>query len=234
MAVGALWVAQLVLFAVGWLGPWRDPSALHTNGRLPRPVRMLLSGSLVLAAYLLWSMQSGTGSPYARFVFFGMLASCVGDLIMARLIPVPNRLIGGMTAFGAAHVLYVTAYMRTLWFNGAAVANPGLWAGLVLYGLATLLGWSVLIRNPDKPKPLNAGALGYGLLVGGMAAVALALASALGGGWWLAALGGLVFVISDLLIGMTDIGGARLQNANDWIWLTYVAGQMGIIYAGWV
>ena len=225
-------MAQLVVFAAGWLGPWRDAAALHTNGRLPRPIRMFLSASLVLAACVIWNATSGERAPYAQYVFFGMLASCVGDLIMARLIPLPSRLIGGMTAFGIAHILYVTAYVQTLRASHIAVVNSGLWAGLILYGLATLAGWAMLIRNPDKATPLNIGALAYGFLVGGMAAVALALATGLGGGWWLAALGGLIFVISDLLIGVTDIGGMQLHNANDWIWLTYVAGQMGIIYAG--
>jgi uncharacterized membrane protein YhhN len=233
MAIGGLWVAQLALFTIGWLGPWRDAPALHTNGRVARPIRMALSVSLVLAAYWIWA-SSDARAAYARYVFFGMSASCVGDLIMARLLPLPNRLIGGMVTFGLAHVLYVAAYMRTQWLNGGTVANPGLCIGRIFYGTATWAGWYLFIRNPDKEPQLNAGALVYGAWVGGMAACAVGLAWALGGAWWLTALGGLVFVASDFLIGLTDIGGAHLRNANDWIWLTYVAGQMGIIYAGWV
>jgi hypothetical protein len=39
---------------------------------------------------------------------------------------------------------------------------------------------------------------------------------------------------SDFLIGVTDIRGTAIRHANDWIWLTYVGGQMGIIYAAWL
>ncbi len=100
-----LFLLQLVLFIAGILGPWRDRKP---TGRLPRAARMLLSFSLVVAAFLI--LQTGSNIPvYARWVFFGMCASFIGDLVMARLIPMPNRLIGGMLAFGVAHLLYITA-----------------------------------------------------------------------------------------------------------------------------
>ena len=92
-----------------------------------------------------------------------------------------------------------------------------------------------LYRNPSPGdldyEIVNVGALVYGSWIAVMAAFALGMAAALGGGWWLAVLGGLSFVVSDFLIGITDIGGVDIENANDWIWLTYLAGQMGIIYA---
>ncbi|MFQ5665155.1 MAG: lysoplasmalogenase [Candidatus Binatia bacterium] len=234
MIIGLLWIAQVALFAVGWFGPWRDAPERDTNGRLAWPVRMGLSLSLVVAAFLIWSGRTAEAAAYSRWVLLGMMASFAGDLIMARLLPVPNRLIGGMAAFGVAHALYITAYVSTVRLRGAAVASPGLWLGLIAYGTATVSGWWFLIRNPAREPIVNVGALVYGLWIGLMASFALALGMSLGGGWWLAALGGLLFVGSDLLIGVTDIRGLRLTNANDWIWLTYVAGQMGIIYAPWL
>lgn len=45
---------QLLLFLIGIFGPWRDPPELKTNGHLARPVRMLLSFSLVVAAVAIW------------------------------------------------------------------------------------------------------------------------------------------------------------------------------------
>ncbi len=225
-----LFLFQLTLFAIGILGPWRDTDA---TGRLPRAVRMLLSFSLVVAAFVIW--LGGAKLPaYAQWVAFGMLASFIGDLIMAKLIPLPNRLIGGMIAFGIAHVLYITAYTQTI--QTISSLEPytrwtiGLWLGLGLYGVVSIGGWWLLIRNPQKDAATNIGALVYGLLVGTMAAFALALGSALG--FWLTALGGALFVTSDFLIGVTDIRGIQIKNASDWIWLTYVAAQAGIIYAG--
>ncbi len=230
MSVALLIGCQAALLAVGLLGPWRDPPELKTNGRLPRPVRMLLSASLLVAAFAIW--QSGAKhAAYAQWVALGMLASFIGDLVMARLIPLPNRLIGGMIAFGIAHALYITAFVSLI-VGSLSGWIVGLIAGLIFYGAVSVGGWWLLIRNPQKPKAINIGALGYGLLVSAMASFALALAHALGGAFWLSALGGLLFVTSDFLIGVTDIRGTHIKNANDWIWLTYVTGQMGIIYAG--
>jgi YhhN-like protein len=233
MFIGALWAAQAVLFAVGWCGPWRDAPARATNGRLPRPLRMALSLSLVLSAALIWA-ASPRRAVYAQWVLLGMSASFVGDLIMAELIRVPHRLIGGMAAFALAHALYVAAYVQTVHLSGAAVCNAGLWLGLAMFGGGGIVGWAAFIRNPNKDPLLNAGALLYGSWISVMASFALALAVALGGAWWLAAIGGVVFIVSDMLIGLTDIRGVRIHNGNDWIWLTYVAGQMGIIYAAWI
>lgn len=236
MLILPLWLAQVALFAGGWLGPWRDAPELKNIGRLPRPARMLLSFSLVLAALILWLGDLGRIEVYSQWVAFGMAASFVGDLIMARLIRLPNRLIGGMIAFGIAHGLYITAYIRTIQTISALEPysrfDTGLRTGLIAYGLITLLGWWFLIRDPQKGTAINLGALVYGLWISVMASFALALALALGGAFWLTALGGLLFVCSDFIIGMTDIHGISLKNANDWVWLTYVAGQMGIIYAG--
>ena len=231
MLVVALFLTQLILFTLGILGPWRDAPELKTNGCLPRPVRMLLSLSLVVAALVIWA-SGAKYAAYAQWVAFGMLASFIGDLIMARLIPLPNRLIAGMIAFGIAHVLYITAFVSSIvgsldrWMVGLAV-------GLIFYGVVSIGGWQFLIRNPEKETAINIGALVYGAWVGTMASFALALAVAVGGAFWLTALGGLSFVASDFTIGVTDIRGIKIKNANDWIWLTYVVAQMGIVYAGW-
>jgi uncharacterized membrane protein YhhN len=232
MSIKTVWLAQVALFVAGIVGPWRDAPETHTNGRVARPIRMALSVSLLVAAAVVYAGSSPRVVPYAGWVFLGMAASCLGDFIMARLIVLPNRLIGGMAAFGVAHLLYITAYIRTLQRAGAPFPNAGLWAGLVIYGAVSMIGWWMFIRTPEKPKALNVGALVYGSWIAVMAACALALAVGVGGGFWLTALGAVSFIASDFLIGATDIRGRRLANANDWIWLTYVAGQMGIIYAG--
>jgi uncharacterized membrane protein YhhN len=233
MVVGGLWMAQVAGFVIGWLGPWRDAAARRTNGRLALPFRMGLSLSLLLAALLIWHGQVRV-RPFYRWVVFGMAASFLGDLIMARLLPLRNRLIAGMCAFAVAHGLYIRAYVAALHGAGVAVAGAALWSGLMVYGLAAVGGWWLWIRNPRRPLRLNLGALAYGVWIGVMAAFALAAAAALGGAWWCAAAGASFFVASDFLIGVTEIRGRALRNANDWIWVTYVAAQMGIIYSAWL
>ena len=230
MIIALVVVFQVVLFFIGILGPWGDANA---TGRLPRLIRMLLSFSLVVAAFAIW-LGGAKQQTYAQWVAFGMLASFIGDVIMAKLIPLPNRLIGGMIAFGIAHILYITAYVQTIRANNADLLSFGFMLGVGFYAIISILGWLMLIRNPQKGTATNIGALVYGMLIGTMAAFALGLASAVGGGFWLTAIGGLLFIASDFIIGITDIRGIKIKNANDWIWLTYVAGQAGIIYAGWL
>jgi hypothetical protein len=231
--VGSLLIGQIVAFLVGWAGPWRDPPEQDTNGRVVWPIRMGLSFSLVVGAAVVW-FEAPAGSPaaaYAGYALLGMGASFIGDLIMARLIPTPNRLLGGMVAFAAAHALYIRAYASAVSAAGGSLFGVALIVALLLYLAATFLGWRNYVRNPSKPDALNIGALVYGSWIAVMASCAVAMAAALGGQWWLAAFGGVSFILSDFLIGTTDIGETRIENANDWIWLTYLAGQMGIVYA---
>lgn len=231
--IGSLLIGQIVAFLIGWAGPWRDEPERATNGRVAWPIRMGLSFSMVGGAILVW-FEVPAGSPaaaYAGYALLGMVASFVGDLIMARLIPTPNRLLAGMTAFAAAHALYIRAYASAVGAAGESLLNVGLFLALILYFALTFFGWRDYIRNPHKPDALNIGALAYGSWIAVMASCAVAMATALGGAWWIAAFGGVSFVVSDFLIGATDIRETRIENANDWIWLTYLAGQMGIIYA---
>jgi hypothetical protein len=231
--IAILWAGQVCVFLLGLVGPWRDTTP-GAKGRLSLPVRVVLSASLVAVAFRIAFMATGPAAAYARLAAWGMTASFVGDLLMARVIPFPNRLIGGMLAFAVGHALYVAAYVDAAGAAGVSLAGSGLWVGLIAYEAFTLLLWAQAIRNPEKPAVVNGGALAYGLWIGVMAACALALATTLGGAWWLAALGALSFVVSDALIAITDIGGTRIPYPNDWIWLTYLAGQMGIVYAPWV
>jgi uncharacterized membrane protein YhhN len=217
-----LLLTQVLVFIIGWVTALQNKSR-ETNKELPLWTRLTLSFSLSGAALLFW--LNHLDSPYHRWVFFGMLLSTLGDLFMAGLIPFANHLIGGMITFSIAHVFYVVAFIQT------ADVTEHLFTSVLIYGAFLIIGWIFFIRNPAESKIFTVGALLYGLWVGGMAAVGLALALKLGGAWWWVAIGGSLFVLSDFLIGMTEIGKHPLRHAPLWIWGTYVAAQMGIIYA---
>jgi hypothetical protein len=201
------------------------------TGRLPRPLRMLLSAMLVLAAFLGWQAGArGTAvQMYAFLILLGMAAGFVGDLIMARLIPVPNRLIFGMLAFGIAHLLYIAALLELMRQSTSAEVWIPAVTLLALLGFCSW-AWYAHVRKPGGSRAINAASLVYGLLVGVMAALAISLAVHDAHYATLAA-GALLFLASDFVLGNWVIRGHVWKSVNDVIWLTYVSAQLLIVYS---
>lgn len=219
-----LLIGQIIIFVAGAIYAIMQTNQTRGNRPLPLFIRLILSFSLTIGAIWIWLQDPSIA--YHQWVAIGMTLSTLGDLFMAGLIPFGHRLIGGMVAFAIAHCFYVTAFLQT------GISWNGFWIGLLAYGLFLIIGWFFFIRNPNQDKLFTLGALIYGLWVGGMACFAFALYYANHGMWWVPALGGLLFVISDFIIGVTDIGGRKVKYDPLWIWLTYVAAQMCIIYVG--
>lgn len=219
-----LLIGQIIIFVAGAIYAIMQTNQTRGNRPLPLVIRLILSFSLTIGAIWIWLQDPSIA--YHQWVAIGMTLSTLGDLFMAGLIPFGHRLIGGMVAFAIAHCFYVTAFLQT------GISWNGFWIGLLAYGLFLIIGWFFFIRNPNQDKLFTLGALIYGLWVGGMACFAFALYYANHGMWWVPAFGGLLFVISDFIIGVTDIGGRKVKYDPLWIWLTYVAAQMCIIYVG--
>ena len=201
------------------------------TGHLPRPLRMCLSTILVIAAFLTW--QSGArGTPaevYAALLLLGMAACFVGDLIMAELIPVPNRLIFGMIAFGIGHLFYIVAFLSLRLQFGL----PSTWSqlGILAAMLAFCLwAWRTYVRKPGGSKAINIGSLVYGLLIGVMTSLAIGLAvqqtrlAPL-------AVGAALFLASDFVLGNWRVRGHVWKPVNDAIWTAYACGQLLIVYS---
>ncbi|BCB35508.1 hypothetical protein BCJMU51_0401 [Bacillus cereus] len=217
-------IAQIILFLIGAMYAIGQTKKTRNNMPLPLAVRLILSFSLTASAIWIWLQDPSVA--YSTWVALGMTLSTVGDLFMAGLIPIGHRLIGGMITFALAHCFYVKAFLQT------GISWNGFWIGLLVYGLFLIIGWFFFIRNEKQDKLFTIGALIYGLWVGGMACFAFALYYENAGIWWIPAFGGLLFVISDFIIGVTDIGGRKLKYEPLWIWFTYVAAQMCIVYVG--
>jgi hypothetical protein len=204
-------------------------SAAHM-GHLPLPLRMSLSAILVAAALLQWQLVSGTAlAGYGRWIFLGMALGFVGDLVMAGLIPTPDRLICGMLAFGLGHVVYVVAFAGAGATLGLASAelNLGLLApvGLLSVGL-----WYGLVRKPGGDRRQNLAALVYSLLMATMNTIAISLAIRQIRFLPLA-VGAALFLTSDLLIGNWSIRGHAWKGVNDAVWITYNLGQLLIVFS---
>jgi len=199
--------------------------------RIPRANKILSSAILVVCA-LIWWLASAAGTPlaaYAVLLLFGMAFSFVGDVIMAQLLPLPQHVLFGMGAFGVAHVLYISGYLRlggVLGLHDVRAQAAGLVALLVL---AVVLWWT-LIRSPQTPAVLNYGSLGYALLLAAMAglSVSLALQEAR---FVPLALGALLFLISDVFLGHRLFQDGTFLLVGDLIWMTYIVGQLLIVFS---
>lgn len=228
LSPSGLLVLGLSVYVLGLVLGHFDENRTH---RSPTWARMVNSATLVLAALVWWrGRAAGTSlSTYAALIFWGMFCSFVGDLLMARVIPLPAHPIPGMVAFGVAHVLYIVGYVQA--GRALGLMDGRTWAaGVIGVILLSAVMWRLLIYNPTAAPALGYGALGYALLLGGMtgAAVALAVQEPR---FFALTLGALLFLISDALLGN------RLLRENDWflvgdvVWILYVAGQSLIVFA---
>lgn len=201
------------------------------TGRLPLALRMSLSTLLVVAALLGWQWGA-RGTPaqtFAALIFLGMAAGSVGDLIMARLIPVPHRLIFGMIEFAIGHLFYIAAFA----YLALRLGLTRTWICiLVLLPMLVfcLWAWRTYVRKPDGSKTINSGSLVYGLLIGVMTALAVSLAVQQPALISLAA-GALLFLASDFILGNWQVRGHAWRSVNDVIWVAYVSGQLLIVYS---
>jgi hypothetical protein len=221
----AVWAALLILgFVFGRL----DEERIN---RIPRANKILSSAILVICA-LIWWLAGAASTPladYAALLFFGMAFSFIGDVIMAQLLPLPQYVLFGMGAFGAAHVLYISGYLRLGGVLGLQDGRARAIGLVVLLVLAVLLWWT-LIRSPRTPAVLNYGSLGYALLLAAMAGLAVSLALQ-ETRFVPLALGALLFLVSDVFLGHRLFQGGKFFLMGDLVWMTYIVGQLLIVFS---
>lgn len=181
----------------------------------------------VVTSFVLWRKSRYI---YNKYAFIGMIFCFAGDLAMASIIKLPSNFIGGVLLFSIAHILFINGFNKTAKFNGLSLLTPRLLIGLITYPVLTSFSWWIFIYNPQKVL-LSFGALVYGLLISLTAAFALNLYFTLGKSYLLAAIGSVLFIISDCIIGMTSIRGAIIPHSITLIWFTYIMSLMGIIYS---
>jgi uncharacterized membrane protein YhhN len=206
------------------------PSADRARRAIPWLQRST-SLQLAIMAWLFWALAA-RGTPLAAFsllIAVGMSLSFVADLIMADIIRLPNRVMGGIVVFGLAHLTYIGAYVS----GGQAlgILRAPLWGGAVVCLLALgLVLWQRLIRSPTAPQLLNYGALGYTLLITVMVATAVALSLA-DGRLGLLTIGASLFLISDVILGNQIFRQNLWPYVSEVVWLTYIFGQAGIVWS---
>lgn len=234
MVVALLWVSQIILFIVGTVFAFKMRGSNNRAVILSIKVRVVLSISLVAAALLVYINSNTEFKNYALYVLIGMIFSSIGDLILARIIKVKNTMPIGGSFFACAHIFYMTAYILTMKENGFSFFNTGFILGFIIYLFFLAIGWMRFIKRKKFKAKVKFGLLTYGLFIALMASTAFSFACSYGGASVITAFGAFSFLVSDSLIGIVDYGGAPIKNRNIFVWLTYIIGQMGIIYTPWL
>jgi hypothetical protein len=220
-ALLTLWAA--LLFGGALFGRW-DADETH---RIPTWARMASSFVLVALAWDIHVLYGGPIAPYSLLIALGMTLGFLGDLFMARLIPVQQHVLGGMGAFALGHVAYVAAILGfgdRLGINDTAV-RLGAWAALLLIGA---VAWLFVVRRGGDWSPLHIAALPYALLLASTAGFALGMA--LQDGHFIPlAIGAALFLGSDLILADQIFNGTNFRGIGDAIWLTYGPAQMLIV-----
>jgi len=216
----ALYYVAGALLLLGLLFGKRDEQGVN---RIPKAVRMLSSALVLLCALV----QRRAERDQLNLVAAGMGCGFLGDLIMAQIVPLPEHVLFGMLTFGIGHGCYIKAFIDRA--RSASSASPHMRrSAFGAAWLVALLGWLGLVRNPKIGAALNYGALAYALLLASMSGAAAALAAQdrryLG-----PAIGGSLFLLSDLLLASRLFRGAHFEQIGDGVWMTYIIGQALIV-----
>lgn len=194
--------------------------------RTIRPLRLSTSWILVACAWIIFSVSTTLRAP-ALLIALGMTFGALGDLVLADVLPLPKRMISGIIVFAIGHLCYIAGFSQTARTLGLNDPFSGslLWVAFVI--VAALL-WFFLIYNPAKSRVLNIGSLFYGWLIAIMAGTATALALS-NPRFTLTAIGGVLFLISDIILGNRELRDNGWFLVHDVVWVLYITGQALIV-----
>ncbi len=223
LILAIIWAA--LLFGGFLFGKPQDARA----GRMPTWTRMVSSLALVGAVWAWYGVAAGSATGRSvGLVALGMTLGFVGDLCMARLLPVSPHVLWGMAAFGLGHVAYIAAFIGFGDAAGLNAAGPRLAAWLVWLAIAAAAWYGVVLRG-RRPSVLHWAALPYSLLLASTAGFATGLALQ-HTAFLPLAVGAALFLLSDLILAARLFADCSFPLVDDIIWLTYGPGQMLIVY----
>jgi uncharacterized membrane protein YhhN len=194
--------------------------------RTIKPLRLSTSWILVACAWIIFATSSTLRTP-ALLIALGMTFGAIGDLVLADVLPLPKRMISGIIVFSIGHLCYIAGFSQTASILGLSDPFTGslLWVAFVI--VAAFL-WFFLIYNPAKPRVLNIGSLFYGWLIAIMAGTATALALS-DPRFVPTAIGGVLFLISDIILGNRELRDNGWFLVHDVVWVLYITGQALIV-----
>lgn len=187
-----------------------------------RTAAYVLTGSLVKSIPVAWlgfRALSGARSDFAQLIGAGLIFGSAGDLLLDLVSLWPTSFLIGLVAFLAGHVCYCAAFFQQP-RRFPAVALPLLLAPIGL----------VYILWPHLPADMRIPVIAYASVIATMAVLAVSLRADAAAGVTTAAarnaaLGALVFVVSDSILAI-DRFRAALPLGKLLVMLTYYAAQL--------
>ncbi len=150
---------------------------------------------------------------YRYLIVAGLICSLVGDIFL--MLP-RDRFIHGLPSFLVAHLFYIAAFTY-----GGGMRGVSLWAGLPLFTYAGLMLWWLW---PHMGK-LRVPVITYLLVIVLMAWAAIGSYVGAGqAGSLLAALGAVLFLVSDSILAVDKFRGS-FRSAQSLILVTYFIAQ---------
>ncbi len=200
------------------------------QGHMPMWTRLASSLTLAMAGWV-WAAAAGNGaaSSFARLIAVGMTFGLLGDLFMAKLLPVSPHVLWGIGAFALGHVAYIAAILGFGDARGLNAAGPrfAAWLAWLIIGAAA---WYFVVFRGQRPTVLHWAALPYSLLLASTTGFATGLALQ-HPAFAPLAIGAALFLSSDLILAARLFAGRSFPLIDDVIWLAYGPGQMLIVYS---
>ncbi len=228
-------IAVALAFLIHWVSI-RELRSAQERLVISRGVYLGFSFQLLLYAWGLSVVPSRLhGLP---FVALAMTFSLIGDFCNLQFAAVKKvvkePLYPGIGAFAVAQIFYLVAVFQAATWDRIF---PSALSYVILIGflLVPAVIFYFRVYNRARPKALMVSAFLYGVLLCFLVGLYVNAALAIGGYWWLVAVGGLIFLLSDSQMGETTIHGERHPASEYQIpWFTYLVAQGFLIFGFFV
>lgn len=166
-------------------------------------------------------------------VVLGMGFSFLGDVFNLHFPSIQKKikypLLGGIAGFFVAQIFYMLAIFNIEGWNDLFQENIH-YGILILLLIVPAVIFKFRVYNPERPKSIMASAFVYGILLCYVEALLLNGALIHSGYWWILALGGGFFLLSDAVMGETTVHGGRHPVFEFQVpWITYLIAQSLLI-----
>lgn len=184
-------------------------------------MKLLVKGLASLLFVLLGAVCAArTGGAYAALLVAGLVFGAAGDVLLQLMDCRPREkekfFRAGLGAFLLGHLFYIVAF--------GMLGGASLWAVLgaaALFALLFCLQFPLRLDLGAQKLPVYL----YAAVISLMAAFAVGATGA-GGRGVLAALGGLLFVVSDAILALIFFSPLKKKRLPAWNLITYYAAQI--------